>query len=130
MLPLGATREIGSHKGYGLAVAVDILAGLLGGDPAGFLRKPADVSHHFLAYRIDAFDDPADFKRRMDELLRGLRETRPAPGYERVLYPGLPEHEALAERSRRGIPYHPQVIDWFRKSAAELKLDVPLAARA
>jgi LDH2 family malate/lactate/ureidoglycolate dehydrogenase len=130
MLPLGATREIGSHKGYGLAVAVDILAGLLGGDPAGFLRKPADVSHHFLAYRIDAFADPTEFKRHMDELLRGLRETRPAPGCARVLYPGLPEYEALAERSRRGIPYHPQVIDWFRNMAAELGVDCSLGASA
>jgi LDH2 family malate/lactate/ureidoglycolate dehydrogenase len=130
LLPLGATREIGSHKGYGLAVAVDILAGLLGGDPAGFRRKPGDVSHHFLAYRIDAFGDPVDFKRRMDGLLRGLRETRPAPGCERVLYPGLPEHEALAERSRLGIPYHPRVIDWFRKMAAELQLECSLGARA
>lgn len=120
MLPLGATREIGSHKGYGLAVAVDILAGLLGGDAAGFLRRPGDCSHHFLAYRIDAFTDPREFKERMDTLLRGLRETRPAPGQERVLYAGLPEHEALQERTRFGIPYHPGVIDWFRKTAAEL----------
>jgi LDH2 family malate/lactate/ureidoglycolate dehydrogenase len=120
MLPLGATREIGSHKGYGLAVAVDILAGLLGGDPAGFLRRPGDVSHHFLAYRIDAFTDTAEFRERMDALLRGLRETPPAPGHERVLYAGLPEHEALEERTRRGIPYHPRVIEWFRKTAAQL----------
>jgi LDH2 family malate/lactate/ureidoglycolate dehydrogenase len=130
MLPLGATREIGSHKGYGLALAVDILAGLLGGDPAGFVRSPGDVSHHFLAYRIDAFADPVEFKRHMDELLRGLRETPPAPGCERVLYPGLPEHEALAERSKRGIPYHPQVVEWFRTTAVELGVACPLGAGA
>ena len=61
-------------------MGVDILAGLLGGDPAGFLRSPGDVSHHFLAYRIDAFTDPAAFRAEMDRLLRGLRETPPAPG--------------------------------------------------
>ncbi len=66
----------------------------------------------------------------MDELLRGLRETRPAPGCERVLYPGLPEHEALAERSRRGIPYHPQVVEWFAKTAAELQVACALGAPA
>lgn len=120
MLPLGATREIGSHKGYSLAVMVDILAGLLGGDPPGFERRPLDVSHHFLAYRIDSFSDLGSFKERMDTYLRGLRETKPALGHERVLYAGLPEHEAEAERRARGIPYHPDVIDWFRKTAAEL----------
>lgn len=120
MLPLGATRELGSHKGYGLAVMVDILSGLLGGDPAGFEREPGDVSHHFLAYRIDAFGDLDEFKDHMDVYLRGLRETKPAPGQERVLYAGLPEHEAEQDRRARGIPYHPDVIDWFRKTAQEL----------
>jgi LDH2 family malate/lactate/ureidoglycolate dehydrogenase len=120
MLPTGGTREIGSHKGYGLAVAVDILSGILSGSPPGFLRGPTDVSHHFLAYRIDAFTDPAGFLEQMDVLLRGLRETPPAPGEERVLYAGLPEAETLAVRSERGIPYHPEVVAWFRETAAEL----------
>ena len=120
MLPLGGTRELGSHKGYGLAVMVDILSGLLGGDPPGFEREPGDVSHHFLAYRIDAFSDLAGFKQRMDVYLRGLRETQPAPGHERVLYAGLPEHEAEQERRHRGIPYHPDVIAWFHKTAEAL----------
>lgn len=120
MLPLGGTREIGSHKGYGLAAAVDILSGILGGDPPGFRREFWDVSHHFVAYRIDAFTDPERFKDEVDTFLRGLRETRPAPGEERVLYPGLPEHEAEQDRRKRGIPYHPDVVDWFRRTATEL----------
>ncbi len=123
MLPLGGTREIGSHKGYGLAVMVDILSGLLGGDPAGFERAPGDVSHHFLAYRIDAFTDLEGFKDRMDAYLRGLRETKPAPGEERVLYAGLPEHEAELDRRARGIPYHPKVVEWFRKTTGELGVE-------
>jgi len=120
MLPLGATRELGSHKGYGLAVMVDILSGLLGGDPAGFERAPGDVSHHFLAYRVGAFTELEAFKDRMDAYLRGLRDTKPAPGEARVLYAGLPEHEAELERRERGIPYHPKVIEWFRKTSDEL----------
>ena len=43
-----------------------------------------------------------------------------APGHERVLYAGLPEHEAELERRARGIPYHPQVVEWFKKTALEL----------
>ena len=126
MLPLGGTRELGSHKGYGLAVMVDILSGLLGGDPPGFEREPGDVSHHFLAYRIDAFSDLAGFKQRMDTYLRGLCETKPAPGHERVLYAGLPEHEAEQERRQRGIPYHPDVIAWFHETANALGASHPL----
>ncbi len=120
MLPLGATRDIGSHKGYGLAVVVDILCGLLSGTGPGFGMWPGHASHHFLAYRIDAFSDPGVFLDHMDDFMRGLRETPPAPGHERVLYAGLPEHETEQERRAHGIPYHPDVIDWFRKTADEL----------
>jgi LDH2 family malate/lactate/ureidoglycolate dehydrogenase len=120
MLPLGGTREIGSHKGYGLAAMVDILTGVLGGNPPGFQRELADVSHHFLAYRIDAFTNVDEFKDQMDVFMKGLRETPPAPGHERVLYAGLLEHEVEADRRKRGIPYHPDVVEWFRKTADEL----------
>jgi L-2-hydroxycarboxylate dehydrogenase (NAD+) len=120
MLPTGGTRDGGSHKGYGLATMVDILCGILGGDPPGFLRPGGDVSHHFLAYRIDAFCDPDEFESHMQALLRGLRETPPAVGHERVLYAGLREHEIEAERRQRGIPYHPDVVQYFREIAAEV----------
>lgn len=120
MLPTGGTREGGSHKGYGLATMVDILCGILGGDPPGFLRAGGDVSHHFLAYRIDAFCDPDEFTAHMQTLLHGLRETPPAAGHERVLYAGLREHEIEQERRERGIPYHRDVVQYFRDVAAEV----------
>lgn len=119
MLPLGGTREIGSHKGYSLAVMVDVLSGVLSGTGAGFLH-PGDVSHHFTAYRIDAFRDPAEFRADMDAYLRGLRECPTAPGADRVLYAGLHEAETEVDRRAHGIPYHPDVLAWFRSTAAEL----------
>ena len=47
----------------------------------------------------------------------------PAPGNERVVYAGLPEHEDNIERLENGIPYHPEVIDWFRDITSELELE-------
>ncbi|MCP5024775.1 MAG: Ldh family oxidoreductase, partial [Actinomycetia bacterium] len=81
MLPTGGTREGGSHKGYGLAVMVDILCGVLAGDPPGFMRTPGDVAHHFLAYKVDAFCDPGEFTSHMESFLGGLADTPPAPGH-------------------------------------------------
>lgn len=117
MLPTGGTRDGGSHKGYSLAVMVDILCGVLGGDPPGFLRPQADVSHHFMAYKIDAFCDPDDFDAHMVEFLQGLRNTPPSKGNERVLYAGLAEHETEQQRRREGIPYHPDVVQYFITTA-------------
>ena len=53
-------------------------------------------------------------------MLRTLRTTRPAPGHERVLYPGLSEHEEVLERRANGIPFHREVVDWFDSISAEL----------
>ena len=121
MLPLGATREIGSHKGYGLAASIDILCGVLSGaGPA--LHRSNGTGHHFTAYNISAFRDLDEYRTEMDAYLRGLRETKTAPGHERVFYAGLEEHEEEIDRRERGIPYHPEVIDWFRQTTAELGL--------
>ena len=121
LLPFGGTRELGSHKGYGLGVVVDILSGILSGIGPGFLDP--GPAFHLMAYRIDAFIEVAQFKRDMDTMLRGLVETRPAPGEARVVYAGLLEAEEEARRRETGIPYHTEVIEWFRKVEAEMGLD-------
>lgn len=121
MLPLGATREIGSHKGYSLAVMIEIVSGVLSGNGAGPFRR-GDYGHHFLAYKIEAFSDVGDFKKDLDAYMKVLRESSVAPGDERVVYAGLLEHEEEAQRRLHGIPYHPEVIEWFRNITAELEL--------
>jgi LDH2 family malate/lactate/ureidoglycolate dehydrogenase len=110
LLPLGGRgKDYGGHKGYGLALMVDILCGVLGGaafGPALFdtPSSSARVSHFFGAVKIANFRDPILFKQDMDEMLRGLRESPPSQGEERVLYAGLPESEMETESGRRGVP--------------------------
>lgn len=122
LLPLGATREIGSHKGYGLSVIVEILGTMLSGN-APRLENPHDYFHHFMAYRVDGFTDVDTFKRHVDAYLKALRESPPAPGHDRVFYAGLPEHERMQENLARGIPYHPDVVAWHRQTAEELGVE-------
>jgi len=121
MLPLGGDRENGSHKGYGFAAIVDIMCSMLGGAQAGFL---GGSGHYFAAYNIDSFSDTNLFKENMDDFLKGLRETPPAPGHKRVLYPGLAESESRLDRSKNGIPYHPEVIEWFESITSELEIKI------
>ena len=56
----------------------------------------------------------------MDQMLGTLRNTRPAKGHERVLYPGLSEYEEEQERRANGIPLHKEVVQWFDDIAGEL----------
>ncbi len=122
MLPLGGTREIGSHKGFGLSFMIEILCGMLQGTGGGPHRRKG-VGHYFMAIDIARFTDLAGFKRDMDAYLRSILDCKPAPGEDRVVYPGYPEYEAEVDRRAHGIPYHPEVIDWFKKTAAELGID-------
>ncbi len=121
MLPAGGTRELGAHKGYSMAVMIEILSGVLGGNGGGPFRR-SGASHHFIAYSLEAFTDIEEFKSDMDAYMRALQDCTPASGQERVVYAGLPEYEEEKIRSEHGIPYHPEVIDWFRSITAELEI--------
>jgi L-2-hydroxycarboxylate dehydrogenase (NAD+) len=127
-LPLGGTREQGSHKGYGFALMVEILGSMLSGALPCMLDASAGYKHYFAAYNISAFVDPDWFKDTMDRMLQTLRTTKPARGHERVLYPGLSEYEEEQERRTHGIPLHKEVIEWFAGVTKELGVP-PLATK-
>ncbi|MCL4863619.1 MAG: Ldh family oxidoreductase [Caldilineaceae bacterium] len=109
--PLGNTLEQGGHKGYGLAVMVDILAGVLSG--GGFSAQLAGGENMTWTMAIDiaAFRPVAEFKAMMDEMIQALHATPPEPGAERVLVAGDPEFDTEAERRERGIPLHATQYD-------------------
>src|SRR5499426_1114427 len=118
--PLGGTREQGSHKGYGFALMAEVLSTLLAGALPTMLTPGSGSKNHFAAYNIEAFTDLEQFKDTMDDMLRTLRTAQPAPDQERVLYPGLSEHEEVEKRRANGIPLHKEVIEWFDGITAEL----------
>ncbi len=120
-LPLGSTREMGSHKGYGLAAMVEILCSLLSG--SGFVARDGPFQHMVAAYSIDAFTDVKPFKDDMDEFIRSLKSTEPAAGQKRVLVPGEPEAEEEVERLTRGIPLHRDVVKTLRRLCLEYQVE-------
>ena len=123
LLPLGGTRELGSHKGYGLSITTEILSSLLSGELPNMLGTNTTSKAHFAAYDISAFTDREYFKKGMDRMLEKLRTAKPVEGQARVFYPGLIESEELRERRSNGIPLHKEVIQWFGNITTEL--DIP-----
>ena len=127
MLPFGGTRENGSHKGYGFAAVCAIMCQILSG--AGLARGGSHYDggyHFFAAYQIEAFCDPDEFKDNLDEAVGRLANTKPAPGHERVIYPGQTEGEDTVRRREEGIPYHREVIDWYHQIGEELGITIEL----
>jgi L-2-hydroxycarboxylate dehydrogenase (NAD+) len=124
LLPLGGTRDQGSHKGYGFALMVEVLATMLAGAVPTMIQSGPyrRFNHHLAAYNVAAFTDLDQFLDGMDAMLQTLRATKPAPGEERVIYPGLLEFEDEQERLERGIPLHQEVIDWFDATTDDMSL--------
>lgn len=127
LLPLGSRPELASYKGYGLAVVVDILCGVLSGAGFSNILDPVGWStgHFFLALQIDAFRPLVDFAAMMDAMIQTLRTAEPAPGADRVYIHGEKELDAERDRLRNGIPLHPSVVESLQGLANEFGVAFP-----
>jgi L-2-hydroxycarboxylate dehydrogenase (NAD+) len=123
LLPLGGSPQTGGFKGFGLAVAVDILCRVL---PAAAATDQMAGEHFFGALRIDGFQPAAEFKKRMDELVRTYRALPRAAGVDRLYMPGEIEQEIEKRRQSEGIPLHPNVVASLKQLAQELGIEYNL----
>jgi L-2-hydroxycarboxylate dehydrogenase (NAD+) len=130
LLPLGGAGErLGGHKGYGLALLVDILCGVLPGAAYANLVYPRDqegnplpsaIGHFFGAWRVDAFRPVEDFKAAMDDLQRRLKKAPKAEGQDRIYIHGEKEYEEAGLNARDGVRLNPKVVAELRAISEEL----------
>ncbi|HUW40913.1 MAG TPA: Ldh family oxidoreductase [Rectinemataceae bacterium] len=134
----GLLAPMGGYKGYGIALAIDLLCGAMTGSSygahfPGFLadnmESPTDVGSVFAAIKISNFMDPAEFRSAVDAALRELKTSAKAEGVERIYVPGELALKTKAERLERGIPIPEPVALDFRRLGEELGLPFPEAAR-
>ena len=105
--PQGAMLSFGDHKGYGLALICEVLAGALtGGGTARPEQHAQDtIRNHMLTIVIDpaGFRDDIPFHAEIDKLQDWVKSSRVRPGAGEILVPGDPERIATAERLAEGI---------------------------
>ena len=124
----GLLLPIGGYKGYGLALVFGLLAGTLNGAAMG--RDVVDFNHDdttptntgqaILAIDPAAFGDAEAFRRRVDAVVRDLRESERMPGVERIWLPGEQSHAKRRVAQRSGIPIPPALHASLDKLAREL----------
>jgi len=122
----GLLLPIGGPKGYGLAVVLDILCGVLSGGHFGARRSEpgsTDTSQFFLVIRIDQFMPLEQFLDRMDVLVEQIRSSELAPGSPGVFLPGEIEHNQKQERLVNGVPLDANTIEALERTGQELGLD-------
>ena len=123
----GAISPMAGHKGYGLSLAIALLAGpLLGAvvgkardDQPGWSGSPGQL---FLALDPAAFGRADGFLEAVEGYLLEVKSSRRAPGVDEIRFPG---ERAFAERDKRlreGIPIQDAVLARLEPWAAELKV--------
>jgi len=133
--PLGGEAKTGGYKGYGLALLVDILSGVLSGAHFGSrlasskIDAEADIGHFFGALSLRGFRSMEEFERDFDLLVKDVKSSPREAGVDRILIPGEPEIEKKVESLRRGIPLLPSVLEKLTRIASELNLSFSPCAR-
>lgn len=106
--PSGAVLPIGEHKGYGLGLAIDILAGALTG--GGTLQpdrpRPGTITNNLFGILVDPARtaDLNFFRSEVVAILAYMRDSPPRRSGAPVVTAGEPERAAVAERQANGIP--------------------------
>jgi len=125
LLPLGGEGEdLGGHKGYGLALMVDVLSGVLSGAATGLQvyadEKRPNVGHFFMALDPAAFRPLDEFRRDMDRLARELKDSPKAHGQERIYVHGEKSFALMEKHRKAGIPLDPKVVENLKKIGTDL----------
>jgi len=128
---LGTLLPMGGHKGYGLAIAIDVLCGILsggcfGGDVQPPFRialndsdantserdglAPQGACHLMVALDVTACRPLDAFRRDVSTMIKRLRVSRRRPGVDQIRIPGEIEYELARSRSRLGIPIREEVL--------------------
>lgn len=113
---------IAGPKGYGLMMMVDILSGVLLGLPFG--KHVSSMYHDLTAGRelgqlhivIDpgAFTSAELFRQNISGMMKELNEVKPAPGFDRVLYPGQNTTLQEKESMENGIEIVDDILAYLR----------------
>ena len=128
ILPLGGAGELFSgYKGYGMAMIVDILSGVLsGGAYANLVNQkingksaPANVSHFFMALKIENFVDMETFTSSMDDFIDRLISSQKADGEDKIFIHGEKEYERFQQHKKQGVPLQDKVFSTLQAIGAE-----------
>ncbi|MBC2582312.1 Ldh family oxidoreductase, partial [Clostridium sp. DJ247] len=114
IVPLGgSTEQLGGHKGYGLALAVEMFTAIFSGGMTGNHTHRNNVGgtcHSFFAIDYGIFGDKKTIEDNMSKYLQELRESSKAEGAARIYTHGEKEIEAYQDRIEKGIPVNENTI--------------------
>ncbi len=118
----GAMLPFGRHKGSGLAVMCEIMAGAIGGGQRVDEPRRGGILNSMLATVIDLsrLGDPGAIAQDIEATKSHIRSSRLAPGFDEVLLPGEPERRAARQRAEVGVEVDATTWHDIREAAGTL----------
>jgi ureidoglycolate dehydrogenase (NAD+) len=128
----GALQPAAGHKGYGIALLIEALAGILSGAMITFGVKswifddpslPTSHGAFFMAIDVDAMSPGGLFTKRVEDLVDEIHNAPRAEGVSRIYVPGEMEWERYDLAQRQGIPLPSDVLRSLKEAATLVGLD-------
>jgi LDH2 family malate/lactate/ureidoglycolate dehydrogenase len=129
----GLLMPLGGYKGSGLAMMAEILCATLSGGAMctelGGIRvqgQPMRTSQFFLAIDVARFMPLEEFQQRMEALVKMVKSSDTAKGFDEILVAGDPEWRAASTRTLEGIPLSDGVWQNLTQAAEKLRVPIPI----
>jgi LDH2 family malate/lactate/ureidoglycolate dehydrogenase len=127
----GAVLPVGGPKGYALALAVEVMSGIVSGSAYGNhvgwiydeSMEPCNIGHSFLVIDIKRLIPVDDFNQRMSDMIREIKEIPLAEGVKSIRIPGERRKSIAQERKENGIPINAGLLKEFDEIAEKLGIN-------
>lgn len=111
----------GTYKGYGIAVATQLMAGAL--NMVGTVERSGKQGFTAMVIKVSAFSPLREFKSEVDRFVADIKSSPVREGFDEVLLPGEREFRTIEKRRREGIPIDEYSWETINKKCAELGIN-------
>jgi LDH2 family malate/lactate/ureidoglycolate dehydrogenase len=133
---MGTVLTMAGHKGYALALMIEIFSSVLSGAAIGAdigsmyknLDRKQDVGHFFCLINIEAFLDLPDFKRRIDETIDQIKSNKRRPGVDEILVPGESSARKARHNAEAGIAVGDETLAELQQWCTRFAIPFPFDA--
>lgn len=128
---LGAVLPMAKHKGYGMALLIDILAGVLSGAQYGTnlgsfvppdYSKPLGFGHVVMAIDIESFMNKEEFNERLKALVEMIKGSSPAEGFSEIFIPGERSYKNSQQALKEGVQLKETTIAKLKELCAKYQV--------
>jgi LDH2 family malate/lactate/ureidoglycolate dehydrogenase len=130
----GTVLTMAGHKGYALALLVELFSGVLSGAAVGsdvgsmykHLDRPQNVGHFFCLVDIAAFTSLGNFKSRIDQAIDRIKTCRTREGVDEILVPGERSYRSAQQNRRLGIALGEATVQELQALCEEYGVDASM----